>query len=221
MAILYVAAVSISDNIKDISPVTLNAIKECALLIGEERRCLGRLLSIAGAQEKPYILLNEHSTDMERDEALQMVLAAEKTVFTSDAGTPCISDPDWRFIAMCRLAGVKIMSLAGASSITAAISVSGVDASRFFFAGFPERKGEERKRFFKDIESSKYAVVFMERPYALQQTLSDMAFFKRPISISIDLGSSGERTFFNTPLELMKELSGIKSPFVVVVPKSK
>lgn len=218
MPTLYVAGVSINDNPKDISPVTLGIIKECGVVVGEERKMTLRLLNAAGSPDKEFYLINEHSGAEEREKALEAVLKSNKSVFFSDAGTPCISDPDPSFIAMARNAAVEIKSLPGASSLTSAISVSGIEAKTFFFAGFPPREKEKRKSFFAEIASSKNTVVFMERPYSLAQTLSDMERIKRKISLSINLGFGDEKNFFDTPQNLSKSLPEHKAPFVIVVP---
>ncbi len=219
MPVLYVAGVSLSENPKDVSPVTLEAVRKAHLIIGEERRFALRLISASGAGEKELYLINEHSSDSDREQALKAVMSADTSVFFSDAGTPCISDPDFKFVAMCRNAGIEIRALPGPSSVTAAVSVSGIDAKRFFFAGFPPRSGPERERFFRDISLSGVTSVFMERPYALEATLRDMAsFVSRAFSLSVDLGGRGERTLYGRAEELLEKLSGVKAPFVAVVP---
>lgn len=216
---LFVAGVSLSDNPKDISPQGLEMIKNAPVLIGEERRCAMRLIKASGAEdEKRLYFLNEHSSDADRKEALQAVLSVERAVFFSDAGTPCISDPDYKFIKMCRDSGVVIKSLPGPSSIVAAVSVSGIEARQFFFAGFPPKNGSDRIRFFRNILNSQYTTVFMERPYALESTLKDMSQWDRRISVSINMGCSDEQTLYGKPTELIDRVTGIKAPFVVVVP---
>lgn len=218
MALLYIAGVSISENPKHISPVTLKIIKECDAAIGEERKNSLRLLNAAECPDKRLFLINEHSGDGERREALAAVMEYDKSIFFSDAGTPCISDPDHEFIALCRDAGVRIKSIPGPSSVTAAISVSGIAAETFFFAGFPPREKEKRKGFFDKISKSKHTTVFMERPYALEKVLADMSGIKRNISLSVNLGHEDEITYFDTPDKLLKITAGIKAPFIAVVP---
>lgn len=219
MSVLYVAGVSLSENPKDVSPITIEAVRKAPVLIGEERRFALRLISASGAGEKKLYLINEHSSDSDREQALKAVMSADMSVFFSDGGTPCISDPDSKFVAMCRNAGIEIKALPGPSSVTAAVSVSGIDAKRFFFAGFPPRRGPERERFFRDISLSAVTSVFMERPYALEATLRDMASsVSRAFSLSVDLGGKGERTLYGRAEELLEKLSGVKAPFVAVVP---
>lgn len=220
MPILYVAGVSISENPKEIASKTLAIIKECQIAVGEERRSAVRLLVAAESADKELFLINEHSKQEDRQEVLDAILKSEKSVFFSDAGTPCISDPDWSLIHMCRKKGVEIKSLPGPSSLTAALSVAGVDAKTFFFAGFPPKEKDKRKTFFNEINKSKNVTVFMERPYALVQTLNDMINITRKISLSVELGNENEKNYYDTPKKLLKTLKNIKAPFVIVTPPS-
>ncbi len=216
MALLYVAGISISDNIKDIPEKTLRIISKCSIAVGEERKTAVKLLNAAKSDAELF-LINEHTDDKERYEILEKVKNVEVSVLFSDAGTPCISDPDYKFILMCKQAGINVKSLPGASSVTTAISVSGIDAKTFFFAGFPPRDSAKRKKFFDDILKSKVTTVFMERPYALLSTIKDMEFIKRKISLSLNLGCDNEENFYDYPKNLIKYLENKKAPFVVVI----
>lgn len=216
MPVLYIAGISISDNIKDIPEKTLNIIKKCSVAVGEERKIASKLLNTALSGAELY-LINEHTEDTKRLEILEYVKQSEYSVFFSDAGTPCISDPDYKFISMCRDNGIEIKSIPGPSSITSAISVSGINAKTFFFAGFPPRDKEKRRKFFENIEKSNITHVFMERPYALSSTLKDISFFKRKVSISLNLGCDNEITYYDYPNKLLIKLEGSKAPFVIVV----
>ncbi len=57
----------------------------------------------------------------------------------------------------------------------------------------------------------------MERPYALSATLKDMLFFKRKVSISLNLDCKDEVTYYDYPDKLLEKLDGVKAPFVIVV----
>ncbi len=216
MPVLYVAGISISDNIKDTPEKTLNIISQCSIAVGEERKISAKLLNAAKSSAELY-LINEHSNDETRKEILEKIKGAEKSVFFSDAGTPCISDPDYKFIEMCKTSGIKVVSLPGPSSLASAVSVSGINAKTFFFAGFPPREKENRRKFFEDIEKSKVTTVFMERPYVLKSTIEEMAFIKRKISLSLNLGCDNEENYYDYPANLIKYVENKKAPFVVVI----
>lgn len=220
LPILYVAGVSITENPNDVPPKTLHFIKVCDFVIGEERKNVFQILKTAEAENKTFYLINEHSNDSDRKLVLEELMKIDSAVFFSDSGTPCISDPDYKLISMAKKMGIIIKSLPGASSVTTALSVSGIDASSFFFAGFPPRDKEKRKLFFSKLDKALHTTIFMERPYSLKQTLSDLSFIKRKISLSINLGNDNETNYFDTPSNLLLQIPAIKAPFVVVVPKS-
>lgn len=217
MSTLYVLGTSITDNIKDISQNTINIISKCNVAIGEERKIALKLLNIANSNADLF-LINEHSTDEDRDKISDILLDKEVSVFFSDAGTPCISDPDYKFIKLCRDKGIIVKSVPGPSSITAALSISGINASKFIFNGFPPREKELRKKYFSQLENMEYTTVFMERPYALEATIKDLEFIKSKISICLNLGKENEESYFDTPNKLLNIIKNKKAPFIVIIP---
>ena len=54
-----------------------------------------------------------------------------RIALVSDAGTPTISDPGFKFIAEAQENGIQVEPLPGPSAITTAISASGFPAERF------------------------------------------------------------------------------------------
>lgn len=214
---LYVAAISISDNLKETGSNVLEHLKSCDIAIGEEKSIANKLLRISESNAKLF-LLNEHSTIEDKKALVEEVKKVEKAVLFTDAGTPCISDPDYLFIKLCRQEKIIIRSIPGASSITSAISVSGINASTFFFAGFPPKDEIARRKFYARIASNSHTIVFMERPYALTKTLEEITFIRRKISLSINLGSDSERTYYDYPDNILNQIGDIKAPFVIVMP---
>jgi 16S rRNA (cytidine1402-2'-O)-methyltransferase len=217
MATLIVTAIPIDDDWRSLDPRVVAAIKGCDLLIAEERKTALRILAATECRERPVALINEHSTDASRDELLQQILAVDTAVLISDAGTPCIADPDYRLVDLCIERGVAVRSVSGASSIITALSVSGFPAHQFIFLGFPPREEKARKRFFAELRTTKITAVFLERPYSLRQTLSDMIDFTQEVSISIALGMAAEQNVRGVPHTLIERLDGIKAAFAVVV----
>lgn len=217
MAKLFVTGLPIDDRWKELDPRVIRAVAECGLVVAEEKKSALRLLAAAGAREKPFILINEHSTDIERAETVDKIQSSGITVFVSDAGTPSIADPDYRLVDLCIKAGVEVMSVPGPSSITSALSVSGFKSDRFIFLGFPPKERAERKKFFDNLAKQTITAVFLERPYALKQTLQDLAGLKREISLSVALGTESEKNIRGAVNDVAGQAEGIKEPFAVVV----
>ena len=58
MPVLYVAGVSISENIKDIPEKTLNVINKCSVAVGEERKVSLKNYLWAGEMAQHFKALN-------------------------------------------------------------------------------------------------------------------------------------------------------------------
>jgi 16S rRNA (cytidine1402-2'-O)-methyltransferase len=110
--------------------------------------------------------------------------AGERVAYVSDAGTPAVSDPGSRLVALVTQAGLRVVPLPGASSVTAILSVAGCvaqDTSRgsqvagFVFAGFLPTKGAERALAFKQWATEPRAVVILEAPHRIEALLNDLS----------------------------------------------
>ena len=77
----------------------------------------------------------------------------------SDAGTPLLSDPGRLLINECIKEEIKVSPIPGASSITAAMSVSGFD-DKFLFYGFLPKKDRELEGVLKNLSHYKFSQVF-------------------------------------------------------------
>lgn len=62
----------------------------------------------------------------------------------------------------------------GPSAVTAALSVSGMDANSYVFFGFTPRKGKERRERLREIGESRYTVVLFEAANRLTGLLLDL-----------------------------------------------
>lgn len=217
MATLTVAALPIDSDWRALDPRVVQAVQQADMLIAEERRSALRLLAACGARDKDFLLLNEHSDDSEISVLAAKVLAAGNTIFVSDAGTPCVADPDYRLVDACIKLGVEIKAVPGACSITAALSVSGFPADTFIFLGFPPKNGKERQAFFKGLTTIGRTAVFLERPYSMEKTLVELAEHNLDISISAGLGGTEEFTARGSAKELAVNVKPVKAPFAIVI----
>ncbi|MDB5845643.1 MAG: Uroporphyrin-III C/tetrapyrrole (Corrin/Porphyrin) methyltransferase, partial [Polaromonas sp.] len=100
----------------------------------------------------------------------------ERVAYVSDAGTPAVSDPGARLVALVRGAGFKVMPLPGASSVTTVLSAAGVtraegcegSGSSFVFAGFLPTKAGERDQAIALLRADPRAVVILEAPHRIE-----------------------------------------------------
>jgi 16S rRNA (cytidine1402-2'-O)-methyltransferase len=151
----------------------------------------------------------------------------QKVAYVSDAGTPGISDPGTRLVAHVRTQGCTIESVPGASSLTAALSVAGVQTDEFVFLGFlPHKKG--RQTLLKQIASTERTVVLFEsthRILKLLQELQEHSGEQSKIVLARELTKLHEEVLTGTPAELFEILTNDpqkqKGEFVVVVASQK
>ena len=174
---LYVVATPIG-NLADISLRALHVLAQVNTVACEDTRHTQQLLRAYGLERPGAQLLAVHQHN--EAEAAQSVLArlgqGERVAYVSDAGTPAISDPGARLVATVRQAGYRVLPLPGASSVTTALSASGMMGEHgFVFAGFLPSKAGERQQAVQALAQESRAVVLLEAPHrieALAQALS-------------------------------------------------
>jgi len=143
---LYIVSTPIG-NLADITLRALDILSQSEFILCEDTRVSKKLLD--KYQIKSNLISNHKFNERKNVEKVINHLNSEKIVsLISDAGTPCISDPGKILINECINNNINIYSVPGASSVTAAISVSGFNDKYFFYGFFPHKK----KDLTKDLE---------------------------------------------------------------------
>src|SRR5207248_42567 len=120
----------------------------------------------------------------------------QRVVYASDAGTPAVSDPGARLVAAVRDAGLRVVPLPGASSVTAALSVAGAVAEdgAFVFAGFLAAKAGEREAAVAALAAEPRTVVLLEAPHRIDVAAQSLAALgERVITIARELTKQFEQ----------------------------
>lgn len=207
MPTLYVVATPIG-NLGDMTPRAIETLKNVSLIAAEDTRVTQKLLS-AFDIHTPLTSCHEHN---ERSKAVQIVerMLAEgiDVAVTTDAGTPCISDPGSILTAEAIKAGVEVLAVPGPTAMASALSVSGLDVTEFTFFGFlPRQKNELKEKLLDMARRSKVGVVH-ESPHriidllqAVQEVLPNTL-----VSASCDLTKKYEKTVRGTVSAVLAEL---------------
>jgi 16S rRNA (cytidine1402-2'-O)-methyltransferase len=193
---LYVVATPIG-NLADISLRALHVLARVDAVACEDTRHTQQLLRAYGLERPGAQLLAVHQHN--EAQAAQTVIArlaqGERVAYVSDAGTPAISDPGARLVAAVRQAGYRVLPLPGASSVTTALSASGMTGEHgFVFAGFLPSKPGERQQAVQALAQESRAVVLLEAPHrieALAQALSVLG--ERQITLGRELTKQFEQ----------------------------
>ena len=164
---LYVMATPIG-NLADISLRALNVLQLVDCIACEDTRHTQGLLRQFGI-DKTLLAVHEHNEQEAAVGVIDRLQRGERVAYVSDAGTPAVSDPGARLVAAVRSAGLGVMPLPGASSVTTALSAAGISGdSSFVFAGFLPSKAGERDQAIKSLQSEVKAVVIMEAPHRIE-----------------------------------------------------
>ena len=184
---LYVVATPIG-NLADISLRALHVLQLADAIGCEDTRHTQGLLRQFGI-EKPLLAVHEHNELEAAVGVIDRLQRGERVAYVSDAGTPAVSDPGARLVAAVRGAGLNVVPLPGASSVTTALSAAGISGdSGFMFAGFLPNKAGERDQAVAALQTEAKAVVIMEAPHrieALAQAFSPLG--ARPVTICREL----------------------------------
>ena len=184
---LYVVATPIG-NLADISLRALHVLQLVDAIACEDTRHTQGLLRQFGI-EKPLLAVHEHNELEAAVGVIERLKTGQRVAYVSDAGTPAVSDPGARLVAAVRHAGLGVMPLPGASSVTTALSAAGVSGdSGFVFAGFLPSKAGERDQSVAALLAEPKAVVIMEAPHrieALAQAMTPLG--QRPVTVCREL----------------------------------
>ncbi|MBI1197242.1 MAG: 16S rRNA (cytidine(1402)-2'-O)-methyltransferase [Phenylobacterium sp.] len=170
---LYVVATPIG-NLRDITLRALDVLAQADLVLAEDTRVAGKLLSAFGLSAK-LERYDEHGAERARPRALAALAGGARVALVSDAGTPLVSDPGYRLVREAAQAGHPVFPIPGASALLAGLSVAGLPTDRFLFAGFPPPKSAARRAFLEEVAGVRATLVFFEGGSRLAASLADMA----------------------------------------------
>jgi len=191
---LYVVATPIG-NFGDITLRAINTLKQCDFVICEDSRITAKLLNNLEVK-KPFIIYNDHSDHIARERILNCILQGKSLALVSDAGTPLISDPGYKLIAFLLENNCQVLSVPGACSAIAALSISGIASNRFMFVGFVPNTLVAKENFFKDLINIEASLIFFETSNRMIVSLKSMlkVFGNRVGAVSREITKIYEQT---------------------------
>jgi 16S rRNA (cytidine1402-2'-O)-methyltransferase len=210
-------------NLGDLTPRAAEALRTADLVVAEDTRLAGRLLSHLGAK-RPTVSFNDHSPATRLGELVARLAKGETLALTTDAGMPGVSDPGARLVEAARGAGASIEVLPGPSAVTAAIAASGVESLGFLFGGFlPARPAAARaaalQRVLDASGSTGLPLVLFEAPHrfaSLLRALDDSVPGAR-VAACRELTKLHEQVVVGTPAEVLARLGDARGELTIVV----
>lgn len=161
-------------NLSDASDRLKRLLETADIIAVEDTRTLRRLTSGLGVRTRGKIMTNhDHNEDARSAQIVSAVESGQTVLLMSDAGMPTVSDPGYAAAAAVAKAHLPVTAAPGPSAVLTALAVSGLPTGRFTFEGFLARKGSERSKRLKSLESEERTMVFYESPHRLANTLED------------------------------------------------
>ena len=192
---LYIVATPIG-NLQDITIRAVKTLFSVKYILAEEASKTSIFLStiqerypeLVGGNAKPKILsFNEFEEENAIPKTITL-LSEGDVALVSAAGTPLISDPGFKLVREAVKRGHEVASIPGASSVIAALSISGLPTNKFVFLGFLSKSTVKRQNFLKEIKSlysHGETIVLFESPHRILEMLNDMQGIFGDISIVI------------------------------------
>ena len=216
MGTLYVVGTPIG-NLEDITRRAARVLGEVDLIASEDTRVTRRLLNHLGLKAT---LTSYHQHNWQaRITKLLNALQDGDVALVTDAGMPTVSDPGAALVARAAAAGFPVEVVPGASAVTAALAVSGVEAGSFLFLGFLPRRRKQRREVLHDSTGLSWPLVIFEAPHRVLDTLADMLkeLGDRELSVCRELTKLHEEVFRGTISQAMEHFSSPLGEFVLVV----
>lgn len=208
-------------NLEDASPRVKRALAEADVVLCEDTRVTGRLLSAFGIQAR-LERCDENVMAEKIAGVLDRLERGEHVAFVSDAGMPGVSDPGQRLVDAALDAGLRVEVVPGPSAVTCALVASGLASEHFFFEGFlPRRQGARRARL-TELAAIPGTLVIYESPHRVAATLTDIAevMAGRRVALVRELTKLHEEVVRGAAAELAAEVAArgeLRGECVVVV----
>jgi 16S rRNA (cytidine1402-2'-O)-methyltransferase len=154
---LYLVSTPIG-NMEDITFRALNVLKKSNIILCEDTRRSGKLLSYFKIKNE---LLSYHKFNEKKisNKVIDYIKKDKIVSLISDAGTPAISDPGLILVNKCIDENLDIYPIPGPSAVSAAISVCGF-SDKYLFYGFLTKKKNDLNKVLKNLSNLDFSIVF-------------------------------------------------------------
>ncbi len=215
---LYVVGMPIG-NAADITLRALWVLSNVDAVAAEDTRITRPFLARYGI-DTPLLSAHQHN---EREMAQQIVeglTRGERIALVTDAGTPGLSDPGALIVRAALDAGRRVIPIPGPSSAMAGVSVSGLGAGPFVFAGFLPTGAQQRERALRTLTADKKAFVLFEAPHRIADLLALLTSVLAParrVVLARELSKKFETVSVHRASELGAQRVEERGEYVVLI----
>ena len=213
---LYLVSTPIG-NMEDITLRALNVLKKSDIILCEDTRRSGKLLSNFQIKSKliPYHKFNEKKVS---NKVIDFIKNDKIVSLISDAGTPVIADPGMILVNKCIEENLNVHPIPGSSAVTSAFSVSGFN-DQYLFYGFLTKEENKLESVLKNLSNLDYSIIFFIPASKINFYISKFKkyFFGRKIVIAKEMTKIHEE-FIRGNVESMENLAeSLKGELTVVL----
>lgn len=223
MGILYLVATPIG-NLEDITLRAVRTLKEVDLVVCEDTRVSGKLLSHFGIK-RPLESFFEHSEQVKSGKIVGYLESGQNVALVSDAGMPGICDPGYRLVKEAVEAGIRVVPIPGPSAGLSALAASGLPTDQFIFVGFLPQKQGKRQNFLKNLAEEERTIIAYESPHRLLFALQDIleVLGDRQICVARELTKIYEEFVRGTVSEVLEKFKNkeVKGEITLIISGNK
>ena len=177
MAVLYIIGTPLG-NLGDLSFRALETLKNVDLVACEDTRHTLKLLSHYGISVK-MLSCRAQNEEFAAAKVINALKEGKNVAYTSDAGTPALSDPGAILAGKAAEAGFKVIPIPGPSAFASLVSVAGGRDKSVLFEGFLSPKPGRRRSRLRALLDLGPAFVLYESPFRILKLLEDLADLDR------------------------------------------
>ncbi len=159
-------------NLGDFSPRAAETLAQADIILAEDTRRAGALLSAAQITPKRLLSFHDHNESERLPQVLGALREGQVAALISDAGMPVLSDPGFGLVRACREEGLAVSCVPGPCAEAAAVAASGLPPQPYVFLGFLPRKPGDIRKTLAPYAALPATLVFFERKDRLRDTLS-------------------------------------------------
>jgi 16S rRNA (cytidine1402-2'-O)-methyltransferase len=214
-------------NLGDISFRTIEVLKDGELILCEDTRVTKKLFSLISTRydikfpDFQFISLHSHNEkDFLTSQNIEL-LRNNKTIYLSDAGMPCVSDPGSFLVEFCIKNHIEYDVLPGANAILTAYASSGFSNTNFTFFGFLPHKGTNRSDMLDKVMNSENLAILYESPHRLLKLLEEINNIdqKRVVFLTKELTKKYQKRYKDSIENIFTQFKNetIRGEWVVII----
>ena len=215
---LYIVATPIG-NLNDISHRALEILSMVDICAAEDTR-KSNILFRSYEIKTRLVSYHKYSEHKKLDYFISKLKSGEDVALISDAGTPLISDPGYLLVKKARKLSIKVIPIPGSSSLTAAISVSGLPINRFTFYGFLPRRIKAKRELIEFMANDTNTSIIFESAKRIEPFLQSLMEVcpEKEVFIAREMTKKYESYYSGQTYKVLEKISSeLKGEFVIVI----